>query len=134
MKALPIEARTKNVGAGAEFCRWCGNDGYVTVNVRPAERATIRPNRDPEGGYDEVAPCPYCQAGYREEFPVPKTGNAHPTKTPWGADGYWRGAETATLQPLYAKGFHPLTKEENRQRWRDELGPVIGKIPKEIPF
>lgn len=80
MKPLPDAARTKNL-SGKEFCRYCLNDGYVVVTMRPAARLAGR-QASSEGVLEEMGPCPYCEQGVRVEF----QGGA-----PWGTDGYWRG-------------------------------------------
>lgn len=130
MKSLPYEARTKNVGA-KDFCRWCANDGYVVVALRAAEPMAPLPQCKPVGEYEEMAPCPYCQAGYREEFPTPASDNSKPVTAPWGPDGFWRGQDLVDLVPLYPSGGVLLSREENRQKWRDEIGPLI--VGRQLP-
>ena len=101
MNALPRDARTPNLILSdiQILCRWCGDDGYVTVQARPMEWNGIGPRR--RGLIEEVGPCPYCLRGYREEFPEPNQKNKHPTAPPWGEDGFWKGRETDSLIPKY---------------------------------
>lgn len=139
MKQLPKEARNQNV-TGRQECRWCGDIGYVTVYTRIVKSAWVmsrtRPNGDGtlphDGIQEEAGPCPYCEAGFREEFPVPKDGNRHPTKPPWGEDGFWQGRDVVDIDPVYPKGFSPLPLEENIVRIR-ELRAKMDKIGRRMP-
>ncbi len=128
MKAIPVEARTQNVGDNSAFCRWCADTGYVTVSLRPSTQPTPKRPK-PVGYYEEMAPCPYCVAGYREEFPVPKQGNSRPTKPTWGDDGYWRGQELGDFQPLYPQGTRVnMTREENLEQAAKILAVMPGVL------
>lgn len=150
MKPIPNESRSKNV-TGSATCRWCGDDGYVVAFMRPLGQSWSElsarlgnPNSVPRGSkknphwlpeeqfFEEMAPCPYCEAGYREEFPVPKSSNAHPTSPPWGPDGFWAPRDYVEIQPLYPKGFHPLSRDENSRRWRELRANIAGSITKDF--
>src|SRR6266542_2243681 len=97
MKALPAEARTQNVSA-KNSCRWCGDEGMAPVQVRPAHEH-LRCGKHvfaapANSGYEEFAPCPYCEKGFAVEFPTANPKSGRPTDAgPWGKDGYWRGRE-----------------------------------------
>lgn len=138
MKPLAQEARNKNV-SGNEFCRWCGDHGYVTVFTRSVKSAwtmqRTRPNADGTSPHDgveeEYGPCPCCEAGFREEFPVPRDTNKHPTKPPW-KDGFWQGREVVDLMPMYPKGLLPVTVEESARQMR-MLREKADKIGRKMP-
>jgi hypothetical protein len=132
VKLIPNEARSKNV-TRHDFCSWCADTGYVVANRRPAVASAWMKKRElqADGWYEEVAPCPYCEAGYREEFPEPAPSNKYPSKTLWGPDGYWRGIESADLDPLYRPRSAPLSRQENRGRWA-ELAVKVGFIAKPL--
>ncbi len=128
MKPIGKEARITNV-TGSAFCRWCGGDGYVHVSSRPFKSAWNMTREKPNSGgsmpyegasYAEHAPCPFCEAGFREEFPVPKSTNKHPTKPPWGEDGYWKGREPVDLKPMYSEP-HPSLLELTPGEMRESL-------------
>lgn len=108
MKPIPFESRTKNQ-TERDFCRWCGNDGVVVAAVRPVTQTAWAKTRaekktrseagatftPPDGAvYEEMAPCPYCEVGYKLEFQK---------DSPWFPDGYWRGRDQVDLQPLHGK-------------------------------
>lgn len=45
---------------------------------------------------EEMAPCPYCERGYRLEFGYGKSRDGKEFRSanpPWGAEGFWRGRE-----------------------------------------
>lgn len=127
MKSIPFEARTKNIGGGKSFCSWCADTGWVTANLRAAKQSAWARQRNiqPNGWYEEVAPCPYCAKGYALEFPEKST-------PVWGVDGYWKHIDEVVLEPMYAPSSKPLSVEENRRRWREEIGPLFGAIGKEL--
>lgn len=141
MKPLPKEARNKNV-TGNHPCRWCEDTGYVVVGSRVEKSAWVMSRKrlnandaiPHEGTFEEYAPCPYCEAGFREEFPVPKADNKRPTKPPWGEEGFWRGRDPmeAEIQPARPHGFVPLPIEENTRRMR-ELTAKMETIVKPMP-
>jgi hypothetical protein len=132
VKPVPNESRHKNV-TGEETCRWCADTGYVVVLLRPAKASLWAQQRgiQPSGFYEELAPCPYCEAGFREEFPQPGAKNKHPTSSPWRKDGYWarQSAEFDAPEPqaMYGRPFEPLPAEENKRRML-ELAEQISAI------
>lgn len=132
MKPLPKEARTKNVSEH-EFCRWCGDSAWVVARLRPAVSGYWSKKRgiQANGWYEELAPCPYCESGYREEFPEPSSKNPHPSKPPWDSRGYWRDVDEIELEPVFPSGFKPLSAEENARRMRDLMGRM-GAIGREM--
>jgi hypothetical protein len=75
-----------------------------------------------------MAPCPYCESGYREEFPK-QDGNHRPTKVPW-YDGFWsqKESEDINLEPLYPHGRTELPVEENRAKM-EELMERVKAMP-----
>ena len=129
MKPVPRDSRTNNTGTGKyERCDFCADGGYVQAGSSFSR--WLRPDGTVDAvEYLEYAPCPYCLAGYREEFPVPGTNNKQPTRTPWGEDGYWQGRDTADLERLSGV---PLPPAENARRMR-ELAERMGAIVKEMP-
>ncbi len=84
--------------------------------------------------FEQSAPCPFCEAGFREEFPIPKADNKRPTTPPWGPEGFWRGRDPmeSEIQPAYPKGFAPLPIEENARRMR-ELNEKARNIGRKMP-
>lgn len=76
--------RTQNVSQD-EHCRYCcgtgvkSGMGWVFVGWSGV-------------GTEQLAPCPFCEAGFAVEFPEGGKG-------PWGADGFWQGRSTAGVEP-----------------------------------
>lgn len=99
--------RVQNV-SGHGHCEYCCGTGNQPDHV----------SRSPGGwvfvgysgvGTDQLAPCPYCEAGWIVEFPEKGKG-------PWGFEGYWRGRETAGLEKTCRCSEKPLSPVENKAR------------------
>lgn len=121
MKPLPLAARTHN-RTQRDFCRWCGNDGIVVAQTRNAQAgawAIERGIHPPAGSvYEEMAPCPYCELGFKLEFQE---------KGVWAPDGFWRGRDEVDLIPLHPTGQpQPLPLGEARTRARELARAVVG--------
>lgn len=93
-------------------CGWCGNDGIVFVGWSRC-------------GTDQMAPCPYCEVGFRAEF-----GKRVDGRGAWGSDGYWRGRQTGGLERLGR--YEPLPVAENRSRLR-ALAARVAELTRDLP-
>lgn len=137
MKSIQWDDRRKNLGhfvanprnktraaLGLQDCPTCANSGFVVVLRRPTEPCVIRPKCQHEGDYEEMGPCPYCQAGHTIEFPVEGTGM-------W-PDGYWAHQQSIELEQAYKFTNEPLSIEENRRRWREFIGGKTPQIAEDI--
>lgn len=69
------EQRIRNISAN-QRCHWC-IDGLAEIGTRP----------EGHGHAPMYAPCPYCEAGARLEFPTK-------AKARW-PNGYWQGRDPA---------------------------------------
>lgn len=124
MLSLPPEARTQNRSKWG-FCKWCRNTGLVVAQTRPVrpsvfmEQHGIRPAEP--GAIEEMAPCPYCEKGWHQEFQA---------GAPWGPDGFWKGRTHAELTPETDEVA--LLPSVQRDKMR-ELGQQLGLLPREIP-
>lgn len=105
MKPLPAEARIANITSKPDWnkhvalCKHCGDTGAVTAMLR----------RYGEDFIEELAPCPYCQLGYRLE-------HSH-----YGTEGYWQGREAYDIKPLYPNGTEVVNQTELRELLKDHL-------------
>lgn len=106
--------RTKNI-SGRESCAYCRETGFVVAEGPD------------ENGYDcAYAPCPFCEAGYREEFPEVNANEKHRIRTPWHPEsGYWQGKPTAHLVPERKGPEYHLSREEQKEHLR-AMGKVLG--------
>lgn len=121
----PRPGRLDNLGPHPRHqCAFCDNDGWVVYLTRAVEetvaslqlkRAALRerrkPIQEPEGRFDEMAPCPHCARGALIEF------GAGETPGPWGRDGFWRGRSTADLRRRVTAQAR-LSRDEQLQHLR----------------
>lgn len=136
MKDVPKDARKRNVTGPAE-CQFCADTGYATVQTRTVMSAWALARKPPnadgsmphEGVFEEVAPCPFCEAGFREEFPVPRADNKRATSPPW-RDGYWQGREPVEIEAVGSGS--PLSQAENARRMR-ELAERMAQVTRPMP-
>lgn len=106
--------RTKNLSEHAT-CAYCRETGYVV-------------NEGPDGkGYDcIVAPCPFCEAGAREEFPTVDANDRSKIRPPWDPiKGYWQGRSLAHLDPERKGAEITLSAEEQKQHLA-AMGRTLG--------
>ena len=137
MQTVPLESRSQN-RTGSERCGYCLDEGQVVVLLRALGPAVELVNgvirrkkrRGPEPpGYEEMAPCPYCEHGYHVEFPQPNAKNAKPGPGPWGKHGFWADAASELahgIEKLQSAGYGPLPVHENRSRLQ-KLAEQIGR-------
>jgi hypothetical protein len=129
---VPAEARIQNL-SDRRFCRWCGNTGYVVVQLRTDKSLDVKRKQVTESGpIEEMGPCPFCEQGYTEEFGDAENQQAaRPVKPPWKlSEGFWKGRDVREVQPLYTS-TKLLPPAENRRRMR-ELARRMGVIGREV--
>lgn len=110
-----LEGRIQNMTSD-RVCHSCDNDSLGWVQVGWGKSGT-----------DQMAPCPFCEAGRVIEFPSKGVG-------PWGRDGFWRGRDPHTMiEPNRSK--QPLPVRENllrakllelRVHGRTDADPCVG--------
>ncbi len=81
---------------GHATCPHC-IDGLALVQTRPATASIVRPHgrlerREASGDYEEYGPCPWCELGFKVEFPVEKQDRT------WKL-GYWQGRPGVVVDP-----------------------------------
>ena len=101
--------------SGRQRCHYCGNARYVVVYPRPCRpffdgKRICQP---PKGACaEEMAPCPMCEGGFREEFPAKSW-----TRSPWGEEGFWKNRSDYDIQPL--EDPHAMPPPPARERLRE---------------
>jgi hypothetical protein len=97
---------------GHAVCPHCV-DGLALVQTRPATASIVRPHgrlerREAQGSYEEYGPCPWCELGFKVEYPEEKHARAWPL-------GYWQGRPPVVVDPPPANP-EPLSVAENALR------------------
>lgn len=115
--------RTKNLTERAA-CNYCRETGYVIAE-------------GPAGDYDcAYAPCPFCEIGYREEFPDLTEKKAHKIRPPWDPEkGYWQGRSISYLEPECRGSSYSLPPAEQRAQLRamgEKLGWIVQDVDSQI--
>ncbi len=105
--------RFQNV-SGHEHCPHC-IDGLALVGFRAAAGVIVVPHgrvmrKDPveDARYEEYAPCPWCEKGFKAEWP-------NETRQRVWKGGYWQGRPPVVEDPPAAEP-KPLPARENQLR------------------
>jgi hypothetical protein len=127
---IPNDRRTPRLQR--EYCRWCGDSGYVVVrtradiSTRQVRIGTGWQSKTVRAEHDEYGPCPYCRRGFYEEYGDPEhQQNQPPVEPPWGPEGFWRGRELPELQPLGSLASERVPIPEEARAWLKSIGASI---------